>query len=70
MFEETIKLRDLRMGGALAGMTRTLNACKQNDNRQIYLTFYPCLALKKGLSVFFNVYLTRNVLAVCLYTTL
>ena len=44
MFKKTMKLRDLRMGGALAGMTRTLNGCKQNDNRQIYLTFYPCLA--------------------------
>ena len=52
MFEETIKLRDLRMGGALAGMTLTLNACKQNDNRQIYLPFYPCLALKSVVSLF------------------
>ena len=32
MFEETMKLRDLRMGGELVGMTLTLNACKQNNN--------------------------------------
>ena len=50
MFEETIKLRDLRMGGALTGMTRTLNACKQNDNRQILIfDFLSLFGLKKSV---------------------
>lgn len=47
-----MKLRDLRMGGALAGMTRTLNACEQNDNRQIYLLFILVWLKKSVVSLF------------------